>query len=120
MAKLLFSLRNVPNDEAQKIRDLLNEEDFDWYETSGGNWGISMPAFWLRDDTQWEAARASLDAFQEQLSSEVRQEYENRKQAGESETFTSLFLRNPALFLLALGGIAVIVYFSIAPFLGLV
>ena len=48
MALLLFRLRNVPDDEADEVRHLLNENSIEFYETSAGNWGISMPAIWLR------------------------------------------------------------------------
>ncbi|MGK0318613.1 MAG: hypothetical protein ACI9JP_000792, partial [Granulosicoccus sp.] len=39
MPTLVFRLRNVPEDEADDVRMLMNENDFDWYETSAGNWG---------------------------------------------------------------------------------
>ena len=48
MAKLLFNLRNVPDDEADEVRDLLTAHGVDWYETRPGNWGISTGALGLR------------------------------------------------------------------------
>ena len=81
LAKLLFPLRNVPDDEAQQVRDLLNEKQFDWYETSAGNWGISLPALWLKDDSRWEEARTCIDEFQEQLGEDARREYQDPQAA---------------------------------------
>ena len=43
MSALIFRLRNVPEDEAMQVRDLLDEHRIDWFETSAGNWGIGMP-----------------------------------------------------------------------------
>ena len=65
MAILLFSLRGVPEDEVDEVRELLTEQNIDFYETSAGNWGMSMPALWLRDDAS-EKARYALNAYQQQ------------------------------------------------------
>ena len=43
MSKLLFRLRNVPDDEADEVRELLTQHSIEFYETGAGNWGISMP-----------------------------------------------------------------------------
>lgn len=53
MSKLLFKLRGVPDDEADEIRALLAEKQIEYYETSAGNWGISLPALWLQDDSRY-------------------------------------------------------------------
>ena len=39
MATLLFRLRHVPDDEADDVRALLEENGIDFYETTPGNWG---------------------------------------------------------------------------------
>ena len=62
MAKIIFRLNGVPDDEARDVRELLANHAIDFYETSAGNWGVSMPAIWLKDDGQFEQARALLDA----------------------------------------------------------
>ncbi|HET6397150.1 MAG TPA: DUF6164 family protein, partial [Pseudoxanthomonas sp.] len=41
MPKLLFPLRNVPQEEAAEVRALLDEAGLDWYETRPGPFGIS-------------------------------------------------------------------------------
>ena len=38
MSKLLFKLRNVPDDEALEVRELLELNDIDYFETTPGNW----------------------------------------------------------------------------------
>lgn len=64
MAKLIFSLRNVPDDEADEVRQLLAAHGFDWYETRPGPWGISGGALWLRDASAHAQARRLLDDYQ--------------------------------------------------------
>ena len=64
MSKLLFKLRNVPDDEALEVRELLELNDIDYFETTPGNWGISMPGLWLHDADDFPRARALLDDYQ--------------------------------------------------------
>ena len=54
MPELLFKLRNVPDDEAEEVRQLLNDHEINFYETRAGGWGISMPGIWLPDDRQFK------------------------------------------------------------------
>ena len=44
MSKLLFRLRHVPEDEAEEVRALLEQNSIEFFETFAGNWGISLPA----------------------------------------------------------------------------
>lgn len=110
MAKLLFRLRNVPEDEIEEVQTLLNEHQIDFYETSAGNWGISMPALWVRDETQYPQARALLDAYQADRSARVRAEYARLKQAGRHETILSRFRANPFVFIAYLFVVYALVY----------
>ena len=63
MSKILFKLRDVPADEAQEVRELLERNDIEYYETLGGNWGISLPALWLKKEAQRHRARELLDTY---------------------------------------------------------
>ena len=72
MAVLLYSLRNVPDDEADAIRALLSENDIDFFETSAGNWGISAPGIWLKDPTKYDCAKELLEEFQKSWTKTVR------------------------------------------------
>ena len=75
MSKLLFKLRGVPDDEADEIRALLTEKQIEYYETSAGNWGISLPALWLQDDSRYSEAKELLDAYQIARTQRIRAEY---------------------------------------------
>ena len=83
MSKRLFNLRNVPADEADDIRELLQREGLDWYETPPSPWGISHGALWLRDAAQWPRGKALLDDYQRQRGERTRGEHEEKKSEGQ-------------------------------------
>lgn len=113
MAQLLFSLRGVPEDEAWDIRELLDAHEIDYYETSAGNWGISTPALWLRDERQLQEAQRLIAAYQQQRAETQRALYQQLKAAGEHKTLFRAFKENPLQFLMYLGLIYMVLYFSI-------
>ncbi|MCB1671231.1 MAG: DUF6164 family protein [Gammaproteobacteria bacterium] len=119
MAVLLFKLRHVPDDEADEVRALLEEHGIAFYETSAGNWRISMPALWLQDESQLREARSLLDRYQQDRSARARQEYLNLKQTGQHQTLWKNFIREPIRVSLYLGGALVILYLSLQAFLSL-
>ncbi len=118
MAVQIFRLRGVPEDEAEDVRLLLSEHHFEFYETPGGNWGISMPAIWLVDNDQQEAAKELIEKYQAERFRTARAEYEQSKFDGTQRTLLDAFKENPAQFVLYLAGILALIYFSTVPFLG--
>jgi len=119
MAKQLLKLRNVPADELVEIYELLESHDIEFYETSAGNWGISMPALWLTNEADYAEVRAMLDAYSMERYQRVRKEYEYLKLSGKARTFIDIAKENPFKVLLYLAIVFVLVYFSIAPFLSM-
>lgn len=117
MAKQIFRLRGVPEDEAEDVRALLTDHDFDFYETPGGNWGISMPAFWLADDDQEDAAKALIDEYQAERFTLARAEYDQLKKDGNLPTIFDRFKENPGQFVFYLAGVVALIYFSVMPFI---
>ncbi len=73
MAKLLFKLNGVTEEEANFVRERLDEANIDYYETNQGRWGISLAAIWLKNEDDYTDARALLDKIQEDWLEEVRQ-----------------------------------------------
>jgi len=116
MAKLLFRLRHVPDDEADDVRALLEEQGIDYYETSPGNWGISMPALWLRDESQYEHAASLLTDYQQERARRMREEYLEQCRQGEAPTLLQSFKRQPGRFLFYAGLSAAVLYLSISSF----
>ena len=119
MAKQLIRLRNVPEDEIAEIYVLLESHEVEFYETSAGNWSISMPALWLIHDDQYPHVRALLDEYSQQRRERVRAEYESLKHEGKARSFLDIVRENPFKVSLYLAIVVVLVYFSIAPFVAI-
>ncbi|MDQ7091381.1 MAG: DUF6164 family protein [Methylococcales bacterium] len=113
MAILLFSLRGVPEDESFEIRDLLTYHDIDFYETNAGNWGMSMPAIWLRDEIQLTEAQELLNGYHHYRYTHQREAYLKRKSTGNHKNLWRSFWQNPALFSLYLVAMGLVTYVSI-------
>lgn len=91
MAKLLFNLRNVPDDEAAEVRALLDAQGLDWYETQAGAFGISAAGLWLREESDWPRARQALDAYQAQR----RDQAQARARSEPGPRFSDLLREQP-------------------------
>lgn len=118
MSKLVFRLRNVPIDEAQDIRELLEDNDIAYFETSAGNWGISLPAIWVHETDSFELARRLIDDYQHERSERLRREYELSKSNGEAKTIWKSFKEHPIRFVAfsALICIILIIYMRVLVF----
>lgn len=117
MASLLFRLNNVPDDEADEVRQLLSEHNFDTYETTAGRWHISVAAIWLRDDSRLAEARAVLADYQAQRADQARARHAEQVARGEQMTFNRKLRAEPlrVLFYIAVG--LVVLGLSTLPFL---
>ncbi|SFE90610.1 DUF6164 family protein [Nitrosomonas sp. Nm166] len=112
MSKILFRLNGVSDEEAHDVRQLLADHEIDFYETSPGNWGVSMPAIWLKDEHQFQKARALLDAYQNERVIRVREEYVRLKQEGKNTTFLGTIKQNPVSFIVHLVLTILVLYLS--------
>lgn len=115
----LFPLNNVPEDEAQDVRELLGRAGVDFYETAAGNWGISPAAIWLRDGVQFERARALINEYEKERALKMRAAYQLEKQEGRARTLRDVVGDNPLRFVVYAAVIALVVYYSTKPFLDL-
>lgn len=113
MSKLLFRLRNVPDDEAHDIRELLEKNDISYFETSAGNWGISLPAIWTNEAEKFEMARKLIDEYQAERSERMRKEYELSKELGEAKTLRHSFRESPLKFIAFSTLIVLVLYLSL-------
>ena len=119
MAVQLFNLRGVPEDEVNEVRSLLAEHKIDFYETPGGNWGMSLPALWLKDESQLARAQDLLKNYQCQRQQRARAEYDEMKAQGRQRSVWQLFYEHPLRFLVYIIFLAIVVYFSVSPFVNL-
>lgn len=119
MSVLLFRLRNVPDDEADDIRELLKNKQFEFYETSAGIWGISSAAIWLKNKDELESAKQAIENYQTERGISQRNTYEELKKSGNHKTLLDAFKENPLRFLAYLIFVGFILYVSTKPFLSL-
>lgn len=112
-AKILFKLNGVPDDEADDVRLLLTDNNIDFYETSAGNWGVSMPAIWLKDAGDYTRARSILDEYQAARTIRMRAEYERLKREGRQRTMIDTIKEKPLLFLFNLLIAVLVIYLSV-------
>lgn len=117
MAVRIFNLRNVPDDEAEDIRALLKQDNIDFYETPAGNWGISVPSLWLRDESQQARARVLIDAYQHSRQTEAKAEYARQQAEGSNRTLIDSIKENPLRFVVYMLIICGLLYISTMPFI---
>lgn len=117
MAKLVFKLRDVPEDEAQDVRELLYENNIEFYETHAGNWGIGMAGIWIKDNNRYAEAMTRIDQYQKERSDRFYQHYADLEDSGHAPSLFGNMRDNPLRFLVYIFSIAVILYISIIPFI---
>ena len=116
MATLLMNLRNVPQDEADDVRAMLNHHYIDFYETPQNRFGISAAAIWIKDRDQVDHARRLLREYQENRARKAQAEYLARKREGTSDTLWSKLRENPAQFILYVVLSIGLIYLIVRPF----
>ncbi|KRG47317.1 hypothetical protein ARC20_03020 [Stenotrophomonas panacihumi] len=117
MAKLLLNLRNVPDDEADEVRALLDEAKVDYYETRPSLWGISAGGIWLRDGAEHPRVKALLDAYQQRRGETARARRAAELADGSGETFGSLLRTRPLFVIVTLLGMVAVAALVLLPFL---
>lgn len=109
MSILLFRLNDVPGDEAHEVRELLDTHEIAFYETSAGNWGVSVAAIWLYHDEDFVRARQLLDEYQQLRALTQRQLYQQQPCDG----FWRHNLRKPLQFFCYCAALALVAYASV-------
>jgi len=116
MATLLFRLNNVPEDEAEDVRQLLDERGLAFYETQAGFFGLGVAAIWLVNDDQLPIAKAILDEYQAKRAIEQREQYEQQLARGEIPGFFQSIWQHPIRFIGVLLLIAFVLSLMLIPF----
>lgn len=119
MATLLFKLHNVPEDEAEDVRQLLVEHEIPFHETHAGFWGLGVSAIWLGDKSRLEEARALIAEYQQARAQRQRAEFHERSARGEVPSMGRRLLNNPMRFLALLAAVVVVLAITLLPFWGM-
>ena len=116
MSHLVFNLKDVPEDEARDIRELLGENEIAFYETDSGNWGISVAAIWVKDENESQKAKQLIAEYESERYLKVSREYEQELANGTARTFIDLIKDSPMQFIASILAIIFILYIMIYPF----
>jgi hypothetical protein len=116
MARLLFKLAQVPDDEAQEIRDLLTREGIRFYETDAGFFRVGLDALWLADAEQEVQARELLTAYQQARNQSQRESYSRLVEAGQAPGIWQQFCAQPLRFIALLAAIIFVAGITLLPF----
>lgn len=95
MAKKLYTLRNVPEDEIDEMRALLREYEIDFHETDAGFFGIATAALWVNEPQQFDQAKQLIAGYQQQRYQLAHKEYETQKSEGKQPRFIDFFRAEP-------------------------
>ena len=95
MPKLLLNLRNVTEEEAHEVAELMEQHGIEHYRTPVGPFGITAGGIWLKHADDFPRARALMDDYQAKRSRRVRAELEQARQEGRAETFWTTLRRHP-------------------------
>ena len=120
MSVLIFRLNGADLEEAEEVRQLLERNQLDFYETSAGRWGISVAGIWLQDETRANEARALLDQYAQQRQSRIRQQYQQSRDRGERHTLWQRALDAPVRTFAILLLVGTVAYLSIWPFIDMI
>lgn len=96
MAIKLYPLRNVPDDEAEQMRELLRTAEIEFHETNAGFIGIGTAAIWVDDPAQFEHAQSLIAEYQQQRYHQAHDQFLQRKARGDQTHFIDLLKENPA------------------------
>lgn len=105
MSKLLMNLRNVPDDEADDVRAMLEAQNIAYYETRPSMWGVSAGGIWVTENAAFADARLAMDGYQQQRAYRARAEYAQARRAGTAATFFSQLRADPARVVMSVLGI---------------
>ena len=106
MAKLLLNLRNVPEDEADDVRAMLDAARIGYYETPPSLFGISAGGIYVRDNAELPEAKRLMAEYQAGRRERVRAEREAALRDGTAETFAQVLRKDPLRVVLTVLAIA--------------
>lgn len=116
MTILLFKLKDVPDDEAEEIRELLASNDIYFYETHAGFWRLGVDGLWLPDETHLERARDLIRNYQTERTAKQHKIYAELVESGQAPTLWQNFLLSPLRFIALIIAVFFILTLTLAPF----
>ncbi len=119
MSILLMNLRHVPEDEAHEVRELLEQEHIEYYETPPNRWGISAGGIWIKHPEQAEQARELYRQYQELRLQRAQADHREARRAGRAPGLGDVMREKPLQLLLTAAGVGLLLWLLLFPFLSL-
>lgn len=119
MTTLLLNLRQVPDDEADEVRALLETHSIPFYETAPSLWGISFGGIWLSNPDDLEQAKALLENYQQERAQQQRQKYLAAQEEGTAPTLGQRLREQPLRVLGVLIAVTALLLVTLVPFITL-
>ena len=98
----------------------MSENSISYYETPAGNWGISSPSIWLKDDDDEDKAKALIHTYQANRLERARAEYLELKEQGGNKSLLDSFKQNPVRFVFYILVVLGLIYISTVPFVNFI
>jgi hypothetical protein len=115
MSRLLLNLRDVPDDEADDVRRILESSGIAYYETRPSLWGVSGGGIWIRDDADVATAKRLMADYQRERQASARRARDEAQRNGTAETFGRVLRRQPWRVVLTLLAAALVLALMAAP-----
>lgn len=116
MARLLFKLAQVPDDEVDEIRALLHENTIAFYETDVGFWRVGLDAIWLPDGGQELQARELIRQYQQQRLAQQRSIHAQLAEQGDIPSLWQRVKAHPLRMLGLVLAISFVLALTLLPF----
>jgi hypothetical protein len=117
MAELLINLRNAPADEIDELIELLDSHQIDYYQTSGGSFGLSLPGLWVTKQEEYHRARPLIDQYQQERQLRFRALHQQQKDSNSHDTVWARLKRIPNRMITFSIMVLVVIVASIKPFI---
>lgn len=95
MSRLLLNLRNVPDDEADDVRAMLEAHRIAFYQTPPSLFGISAGGIFVTENDAVAEAKRLMADYQQQRQARVRAEHTAAVRAGTAQTFWTVLRTEP-------------------------
>lgn len=106
MARLLLNLRNVPDDEADEVRAMLDAHRIVFYETPSTAWGLFAGGIFVKENEDIAEAKRVMAEYQAGRSARARAEHAAARRDGTAETFRTVLREQPMRVVLTILAIA--------------
>lgn len=114
---LLLNLRNVPEDEAEQVKELLTENEIPFFETSPSFFGFNAGGIWLQQKEHGPEAKALLADYQQQRAEAAQAHWQELRERGIQPTQWQMMKKHPIRFAFTLIGIVILFVIMLLPFL---